>query len=295
MPAASNHALQAAFSPEPVALGMARAVQQAVGGDTVILFGSRARGDHRPHSDIDLLVITGRDGTAARNRAWNRADRTARAYLREHSPELDFDLVAMTKPQFDYCRRARNHVAAQALRDGVIMNGEKFDAPAPHADRYPPNWPDVKQRVLNARRHLRAMGYLLMDEADEIQEEIGYHAQQAVANALKGWLSALDLDYRNRHNIRSLAARILRDAGEVGTTPGMQLIRLMEYLHDPASDPAEPEDWLTRYAVHYRYQGAGYRMAALDRERFALEIRNAVTASIDRIYEITGTGDADLV
>src|ERR1051325_10686552 len=34
-----------------------RRIVKAVGPEKIVLFGSRARGDHRPDSDIDLLVI----------------------------------------------------------------------------------------------------------------------------------------------------------------------------------------------------------------------------------------------
>ena len=44
-------------TPDPKALGLAHLVQEAVSPDTVILFGSRARGDHRPDSDMDLMLI----------------------------------------------------------------------------------------------------------------------------------------------------------------------------------------------------------------------------------------------
>ena len=44
-------------TPDPVGLAVALAAQKAVEPNTVILFGSRARGDHRPESDVDLLVI----------------------------------------------------------------------------------------------------------------------------------------------------------------------------------------------------------------------------------------------
>ena len=40
------------------ALSLAKAVQQRVKPDVIILFGSRATGDHREDSDVDLLVIT---------------------------------------------------------------------------------------------------------------------------------------------------------------------------------------------------------------------------------------------
>ena len=37
-------------NPDPHALAIAKAVQEEVAPDTVILFGSRAAGDYRPHS-----------------------------------------------------------------------------------------------------------------------------------------------------------------------------------------------------------------------------------------------------
>ena len=39
------------------ALRLAELVQEAVKPDTVILSGSRARGDHRPESDMDLMPV----------------------------------------------------------------------------------------------------------------------------------------------------------------------------------------------------------------------------------------------
>ncbi len=44
-------------APDQTALEVARAVQSEMAPDTVILFGSRARGDHRPNSDVDLLIV----------------------------------------------------------------------------------------------------------------------------------------------------------------------------------------------------------------------------------------------
>ena len=44
--------------PDPKACAVARAVGEAVHPAKVILFDSRARGDFKPDSDIDLLIIT---------------------------------------------------------------------------------------------------------------------------------------------------------------------------------------------------------------------------------------------
>ena len=42
---------------DAVGLTVARAAQRVAAPDTVILFGSRARGDHRANSDVDLLIV----------------------------------------------------------------------------------------------------------------------------------------------------------------------------------------------------------------------------------------------
>jgi len=43
--------------PPPDYEEITRRIVEAVSPERVILFGSRARGDHRPDSDIDLLVV----------------------------------------------------------------------------------------------------------------------------------------------------------------------------------------------------------------------------------------------
>ena len=63
---------------DPKAVAVARAVYDAVRPDSVILFGSRARGDYRPDSDIDLLVISDDHASRAkRMKAQKTANETA--------------------------------------------------------------------------------------------------------------------------------------------------------------------------------------------------------------------------
>ena len=60
---------------DPVALEIARAAQKAAEPAVVILFGSRARGDHRPNSDVDLLVVANDEQSRARARSRRRGRR----------------------------------------------------------------------------------------------------------------------------------------------------------------------------------------------------------------------------
>lgn len=187
------------------ALATARAAQDAVAPDTVILFGSRARGDHRPDSDIDLLVIHRED----RSWAATEAQRIGYAKLKQMSLRGEVNAIGMTRDKFNYARRAKNHVAAQALRDGVIMSGEKLDYTPDYDDGYPANWPDIRERLQAAHRNLAAFDYLIANP-DIDQEIYGFNAQQSVENAIKGWLSAADLRYDRSHDLDELTEPLLR-------------------------------------------------------------------------------------
>ena len=228
--------------PDPRACAVARAVAEAVRPDRVILFGSRARGDFRPDSDIDLLIVTG-PGPLDR-RAYQRTSAVAHHKVEQvYGEPMGVDLVHLSEDAFHDGRRARNHVAGQAVRDGFDANGDKvnYDNPAPT------NWPDIRQRIANAERNLADME-VLVENPRSSQEIIGFTAQQAIENALKGWISALDTDYRNIHNLADLIAIIRRHPPESDTPAGEQLT------------------WLTSYAVEYRYEGAQVQMD----DRFAL-------------------------
>ena len=76
------------------ALGLARTVQQNTKPDVVILFGSRASGNHRENSDVDLLVITeDEDPTAAAA----SARRAALQEMEKQGRYLPVDAVGMNR------------------------------------------------------------------------------------------------------------------------------------------------------------------------------------------------------
>ena len=286
MASSDNHAT----TPDRTALELAKAVQTAVAPDTVILFGSRARGDHRPDSDVDLLIIS-KPGTMA---AAGMAERVVREHFKLNPPRLGVDVVTMDLDKFNYCRRAKNHVAAQAIRDGVVMNDANFDPPSPSEDQYPDSWPDVKERLQAVYRHLRTF-QLVIDHPDGYQEIYGFHAQQAVENAIKAWLSAAELDYRRVHDLQEVADQVFNDPNESNTPAAAQLKLLLDYTSFENPDyPGKIQNWLTLYAVSYRYGGAAFRMDELDQDRFHREITLAVQTFINRAYELTGTTETDV-
>ena len=253
--------------PDPKACAVARAVGEAVHPDRVILFGSRARGDFNPDSDIDLLIITG-PGPASQQ-TYQRSRAAAHRKVEElYDHSIGVDLLRMSAGAFHDGRRARNHVAGQAVRDGLDANGDKVTYDNPQ----PTNWPDIRQRMTNAERELGVLKILV--EANSAQEAIGFHAQQALENALKGWISALDADYRNTHDLADLMAIVRQHPAENDTSAGERLA------------------WLTEYAVRYRYAGAE---VVLD-DRFALlaAATETVATILARIRVLTATEAEEL-
>ena len=119
----------------------------------------------------------------------------------------------MPKSKYNQCCGGINHVAAQAARDGVNMNGEKQEY-EPDPESF--DWGDIDQRVINTDRELITLEGLI--EGNLPQEAIGFHAQQAIENMLKAWISAVGLEYKNTHDLEELLG-IIRSAPDELTTP----------------------------------------------------------------------------
>ena len=132
------------ITPDQHALNIARVVQGEVAPNIVILFGSRATGQHREDSDVDLLVVS-LDGP----QKGGSAGRAASAYMNETPPFLEVNIVNMTLAEFQRNRRAKQHLAGQADHYGVAIGMERMDYGAGYEDDYPEHWPATRQRLEN--------------------------------------------------------------------------------------------------------------------------------------------------
>ena len=254
--------LAATSKADPKAVAVARAVYDAVRPEKVILFGSRARGDHRPDSDIDLLIIS--DDGLTREGYMNARKVVMEAATRIYGDYFDANLVWMPRKKYMECRKGINHVAAQAARDGVDMNGEKEEYERDVETAF--DWADIRQRVINANRELITLDALIAATAP--QEAIGFHAQQTLENILKAWISAFGGEYGNTHDLGSLMGIIRSNPDENETHAGEELA------------------WLTEYAVEYRYEGA--RLIMDDPIELYFGIDRVVSAVEERIKTLTG-------
>ena len=249
---------------DPRAKSVAEAVYAAVRPIAVILFGSRARGDYRDDSDVDLLVIVPDEGAEDWKDSYMAACQAASAQSRAVYGDLliSVDVLRMSADRFADGRRAPNHVAGQAARDGVVVS----EQPLPGGGQPPTHWPDIRQRFIAATRNLHGLDLNIQVNAP--QEIIGFLGQQAVENALKGWISALDDRYGNTHNLSELAGIIRRHPAENDTPAGEAL------------------SWLTSYAVVYRYHEAKVHMD--DPSVLYARVADLVDGVADRVQELTG-------
>ena len=85
----------------------------AIRPEKIIAFGSRAKGDARPDSDLDLLVVEDRGGSLG-----ERGVRVRRALGGLGVP---LDLIVQTPTEFEQMRRWRSSISAIAEREGRVL------------------------------------------------------------------------------------------------------------------------------------------------------------------------------
>ena len=223
----------------PHALEIARVAQEAVRPDAVILFGSRAVGDHREDSDVDILVVT--EGGHHRS-ARSAAEKAARRHTRDNPPELELGVISMDRRTFDRCRRANQHIAGQAARHGIPMSNtlpglnEKLDqGPNGH-------WPATRQWLEFTQRNRRSLDTLARDHKIH-RTIVGFTAQQAASGILRAWLSTHNDPWRYRHGLELIWKRI-QDLEGLECHQAQRAIEaareLMEYTRGESSNWLDP-------------------------------------------------------
>jgi predicted nucleotidyltransferase len=90
---------------------------------SVILFGSVARGEATPRSDIDILVIAPNSGEERFNELMNAVDRLAAEASGRHPAKL-VPIVMMTK-DFEKSIKDKKRFAADILKDGIVLFGQE--------------------------------------------------------------------------------------------------------------------------------------------------------------------------
>jgi predicted nucleotidyltransferase len=102
-----------AVSQESLLPEIVRRIVEAVDPDKIILFGSRARGDNRPDSDFDLLLV--KESSQPKHR------RAVPAYLALSGTRASVDILWRTPSEVEEWAHACNHVICRALEEGQVV------------------------------------------------------------------------------------------------------------------------------------------------------------------------------
>lgn len=94
-----------------------RVIVSAVNPERVVLFGSRARGDARNDSDLDLLIIEQEPFGPHRSRF--REMRRIRRLLSDF--RLPKDILVYSLDEVARWQNSVNHILAKCLREGKVL------------------------------------------------------------------------------------------------------------------------------------------------------------------------------
>ena len=190
------------------ALAVARAVHRMAESEQTILFGSRARGDHRPDSDVDVLII--KDPQPTEDWLEDLRDRARTLQMSELPEASGIDVICMTATEFDSRRHLRNNLANSIAKQGSpIMPGEPTEMPAETID-----WDDVNGKLKDATEAANMLEAIVSAGilAGSPDKQIGRIAQNALENAYKAVLASHGFEYptsgRDGHNLRMIIERI---------------------------------------------------------------------------------------
>jgi HEPN domain-containing protein/predicted nucleotidyltransferase len=194
---------------------MVQVIVREIDPDQVYLFGSRARGDARADSDIDLLIIDHKPFGPGHSR-FQECNRVYRALSSFHVPK---DIRLYSSEEFIKWRHSLNHVIGRCYREGKLLYARPWICLS--ADALPQatllsepyaqgscsvNDTEHARMLLRMAEQdlaaLKAMGDVVVF-ADEI---FGFHAQQAIEKSLKAWLAFLHLEYPLTYDLSALLA-----------------------------------------------------------------------------------------
>ena len=99
---------------------MAAEISRLIPAAEVRLFGSRARGEARPDSDVDLL-ITAPDGWLAQH---DRFALLADLWGAVAQPDLSVDLVLHSTSEVARRAQEPGSLVHQAIHEGVLLHGQ---------------------------------------------------------------------------------------------------------------------------------------------------------------------------
>ena len=208
---------------DPAAIATAQEMALLLPNETVILFGSRARGDHRPDSDIDLLILTGNKIGHSNPPSFEAARHQAVAKVYGTSPHPEVQLVPMHPGTYQRTKRSRNFLAGHIAADVIAVSG--------NSEKWLREPGDLSYEPLFARQSATEAltGTTILGEwrtrCPELMDDQVLQARSAIMHAHAAVASQAGLTIRRREKLNSVRSRIKRQGWNLPDTE----IPLREY------------------------------------------------------------------
>lgn len=173
-------------APDPVGLAVAQEMQERLRPAEVILLGSKAAGDHRPDSDVDLMAVCPGEDAA------REVNRTVRRLLEGKHEVPVVNVVTIAREEFVRTAPLGQSYAGQAARHGVTPDGNPLD----YRPERVPEPEEIREAAVFwlylAETHLRSFDIIINSEHEHLRRSDipAFQGQTALERAFKGLLAA---------------------------------------------------------------------------------------------------------
>ena len=226
-------------APDPVGLAVAEKIQERLRPAEVILLGSRAAGDHRPDSDVDLMAV------CADEAAVRKADETLRQLLEGKYEMPVVNVVTITEKEFVRTAPLGQSYAGQAVRHGVTPDGK----PPDYRPEREPEPEEIREAAVFwlylAETHLQSFDIAINSEHEHLRRSDipAFQGQTALERAFKGLLAAGNDGTRFRRDA-AVMWRHIKESGPITDRKGAEA---MENLLAATMGPDGSGCSLTRF------------------------------------------------
>ena len=184
-------------APDPEGLAIAREIQNKVRPAEIILGGSRAVGDHRPNSDVDLIAVAPDEDSA------KRTEEILQKLLEGKRDVPVVNVHTITRSEFYRLDLQAQSFPGQSARYSVTPEVNSLD----YRPEREPTSEEIRKLTLFwlrlADRHMSFLKFLLEEMELCHVECLGRNAQWGLERAFKGLLAADNDPIRFRRDGRS--------------------------------------------------------------------------------------------
>jgi len=187
---------------DPFLVAITKTIVDRFAPERVVLFGSRARGDHEPESDYDLIVVL--DTPLARG----ERDRPIRDAL--HGAEHHVDVIVYTPAEFERSRYDVGALAYAGETEGHLLY-DRTPSRRPQQVREEPRGTPESLAAWLARADSDLAAMADISAGSRSPDAVSFHAHQAAEKFLKAALIRDHLPPPRSHLLSEVLRRCVAD------------------------------------------------------------------------------------